>query len=340
MRGEKNMRVLLTGAAGTVGHHVIKQLIDKNYDVTIIELKNKKNIKRLKPYADKVHLIWGSIIDRKLINEIIINQDIVIHLAGLIPPYADKNPELTRQVNYFGTKNIVDAIANLNNKCFLMFASSISVYGDRVNDYGIKVTDKLNISEGDYYAFVKQETEAMIEKSNIDYTIFRLTAIMDIPQIDPLMFHMPLDTKLEIATASDTARAFVNGIEHINTLNGNIYNLGGGEKCRTTYREFLKECFKIYGLNYSYLDESAFAEKNFHCGYYLDGDILNNIVNFRNDTLDTYYDYLKNNTGELKRVITKILSYFIISSLNKHSEPKIALIKNMKGLVNRFYYKK
>ena len=27
---------------------------------------------------------------------------------------------------------------------------------------------------------------------------------MDIPKVDPLMFHMPLDTKLEIATARDT----------------------------------------------------------------------------------------------------------------------------------------
>ena len=84
-----------------------------------------------------------------------------------------------------------------------MFSSSISVYGDRLNNYQIKVGDKLKNSDGDYYALVKIQTEDMIKKSNTNHTIFRLTAIMDKPQIDPLMFHMPLDTKLEIATARD-----------------------------------------------------------------------------------------------------------------------------------------
>lgn len=331
------MNVLLTGAAGTVGHHTLEQLIDQNYNVTVIERKNKKTIKRLKPYLDKITLIWGDITDTVLINELVKGQDAVIHLAGLIPPYADEWPELTRRVNYFGTKNIVDAISKYNEQCFLMFSSSISVYGDRVSNYNIKVNDKLKHSEGDYYAFIKIKTEEMIEESDINYTIFRLTAIMDVPEIDPLMFHMPLDTKLEIATARDTARAFVNGIKHINALNKHIYNLGGGESCRTTYRDFLKECFKIYGLNYSRLDELAFAEKNFHCGYYSDGYILNDIVDFRQDTLDSYYQYLRSHVGTFKRILTSIFSYFILLKLNRSSEPKRALKENSKILIKRFF---
>ncbi|MDD3821733.1 MAG: NAD-dependent epimerase/dehydratase family protein [Bacilli bacterium] len=331
------MKILLTGAAGTVGHHVLKQLLDHNYQVTVIELKTKKNLKALKPYHQQITLIWGNITDSDLLNKIIKDQDVVIHLAGLIPPYADSWPELTRQVNYFGTKNIVSAITKYNPTCFLMFSSSISVYGDRLNNYQIKVGDKLKNSDGDYYALVKIQTEDMIKKSNINHTIFRLTAIMDKPQIDPLMFHMPLDTKLEIATARDTARAFVNGIKHKGILNKNIYNLGGGKKCRTTYREFLKTCFKIYGLNYNYLDESAFADKNFHCGYYIDGHILNDIVNFQEDTLDSYYQYLSDNTSVIKKNLTKALSYFIMWRLNSSSEPKYALQTNNKVLIKRFF---
>lgn len=331
------MKVLLTGAAGSIGHHVLEQLLNAEHEITILDIKSKKNKKILKPFYNKINLAWGSITDVKKIKDLIKNQDIVIHLAGLIPPFADKHPGLTKQINYFGTKNIVDAIRNLNKNCFLMFASSISVYGDRVKKYLISIKDKCKISNGDYYAKIKKDTEKMIRNSGIDYTIFRLSAIMDVPKIDPLMFHMPLDTKLEIATARDAARAFVKGIGYKEQLNHNVYNLGGGKDCRITYRDFLKECFKIYGLNYKYLDEKAFATQNFHCGYYIDGDILNDLIDFRRDTLTTYYKYLGDHVGGFKKELTKLLSYFILLRLNKSSEPSGALKKNNKGLIARFF---
>lgn len=331
------MKVLVTGASGTIGYHVIPKLLEKNHEVTVIKLNNKKNLKRLKPYMDKINIVWGSIVDKELVKEIMKNQDVVIHLAGLIPPFTDKNPELTKQVNYDGTENTIEAIKESKKDIFLMFASSIAVYGDRLDKYNIKVTDELKIKKNDYYPIIKKQTEDLIIRSGINYTIFRLTAIMDVPKVDPLMFHMPLDTRMEIASANDTAKAFVNGIDHIKELNGKIYNLGGGEECRIVYRDFLKNCLDIYGLNYKYLDEKAFAEKNFHCGYYEDGNILNDIVNFREDTLETYYKYLRENVSNTKRIITKMFSYYIIYILNQRSEPYKARKTKNKSLIQRFF---
>lgn len=333
------MKVLLTGAAGSVGHHVLDQLLKEKHTVTVIEMKTARAENILKPYYKKVILKWGSITERNLVNELVKGQNIVIHLAGLIPPAAGVNPELTKNINYFGTKNIVDAIKNYNPDCFLMFSSSISVYGDRVDKYLINVTDQFKISEGDYYAKIKLETEALIKNSGINYTIFRLSAIMDVPAIDPLMFHMPPDTKLEIASGRDTARAFVNGINFKEDLNKNTYNLGGGVLCRTTYREFLKGCFKVFGLDYKHLDETAFATQNFHCGYYEDGDVLNEIVDFQTDTLDTYYDYLGTHVSKLQKKMAGLFSYFILDKLNRSSEPRMAMKKENKGLISRFFKK-
>lgn len=316
------MKVLLTGGSGTVGHHALAQLLHAKHTVTVLELKTKHNQKILKPYYNDITVVWGSITDKKIVDSVVEEMDVIIHLGGLIPPYADTNKAETKKVNYQGTKNIVSSILRRNPNCFLLFASSISVYGDRLENYSIKVGDELRINKNDYYAFIKEKTEKMIMASGIDYSIFRLTAIMDIPALNPLMFHMPLDTKLEIASAKDTARAFVKAVKYKDVLNKKTYNLGGGPRCRTTYSDFLENCFKIYGLNYNLLKKHYFASGNFHCGYYEDGDILNNILHFRIDTLTTYYKYLSESVNPYKRMITKILSPMILFNLNRQSDFK------------------
>ncbi len=41
------------------------------------------------------------------------------------------------------------------------------------------------------------------------------------------MFHMPLNTPMEITTAEDTGRAFAKALVNFDKLEGSIFNLGG-----------------------------------------------------------------------------------------------------------------
>lgn len=316
------MKVLITGGAGSVGYFTVLELLNQNYEVTAIELNTSKNRRKLNKLKNKINLVWGDITDYDLMESLIKDKDAIIHLAAIIPPLSDTNHELTYKVNFEGTKNIVDAINKVNKDCFLMFSSSISIYGDRLKNYNIKVSDPLTPVENDYYAIVKKETEKYIENSGINYSIFRLTGIMDKPKPNPLMFHMPLNTKLEIATSKDTAVAFTNALKHLQKLNKNIYNLGGGLYCRTIYKEFLKESFKRMGLDYKKLNEKYFAKSGFHCGYYIDGNKLNDIINFQNDSLEDYYDYLEKSINPVQKLITKIFSNQIVEKINNSSEFK------------------
>lgn len=331
------MKVLLTGAAGNVGFETLKELINKKYDITVLELDNKKNRKRLNKYKNIIKIVYGSINDEKLVDSIVKEQDAVIHLAAIIPPLADKNPSLAEKVNFYGTKNIVSAIKNSDKKIFLLYSSSVSVYGDRLEKYIISVDDPLKPSIGDYYAYTKIACEELIKNNLEDYTIFRLTGIMGHPKTDPLMFHMPLDTKLEIASNIDTGRAFANSIEHLNELKGDIYNLSGGEKCRTTYRDFIAHMFEIYGINMKYLKNNAFAEQNFHCGYFQDSNKLNDILDFQRDTLETYYKRVSKETNKLVRFFSIILSRPIVYFLQKKSEPLEAQKHKDANLIKRFF---
>lgn len=329
-------KILLTGASGNIGYQTLKQLIEKDkYNITAFDIDSKSSRKKLEPLRDKINIIYGSITDAKKVEEVVKDYDIIIHLAAIIPPMSDKKPKLAYQVNYEGTKNIVNAIKE-NGKGSLLFSSSVAVYGDRLEKPYIRITDEFNPAE-DYYASLKIECENMIKNANIDYSIFRLTAIMGRPEIDPLMFHMPLETKLEILSSIDAARAFVNAIEYMPELNKKTFNLSGGKECRTTYKSFLRNMFKIYGLNVKYLRALAFADYNFHCGYFLDGNELEEILHFRNETLEDYYERIKKETSGVLRFFSRMFSQPILFFLQEQSEPLQVIRMNDKKLIKRFF---
>lgn len=331
------MKIMLTGAAGNIGLEALKCLISNKHDVTVLELDNKKNRKKLKPFSDLIKIVYGSINDDVLIQELVEGQDAIIHLAAIIPPLADRLPKLTEQVNYEGTNNIIKAIKTQKKMPTLIFSSSISVYGDRVDDCWIKVGDPLKPSVGDHYAQIKIKTEELIQRSAIPYTIFRLTGIMGYPTTDPLMFHMPLATKIEFASNVDTGFAFAAALDHLDELKGHIYNLGGGEKFRITYQAFLSEMLSIYGLDYRYLNDKSFANQNFHCAYYADSDVLNDILHFQRDNLNSYYQRVKDKTNPLIKMINRLLSKPIIYFLQIKSEPLQAKKQNNTELIERFF---
>lgn len=328
--------ILLVGALGNIGFEVLKQLCKKrDLNITILDIDSKKNRRKIRQFKNKINVIFGSIYNLNIVKQALKNQDIIIHLAAIIPPFTDRNAKLSYNVNYVGTKNIVHTIKE-NNHGFLLFASSIAIYGDRLENPYIQITDKLN-PQNDYYAKLKIMCEEEITNSGIDYSIFRLTAIMGMPTIDPLMFHMPLNTKMEIASSTDTARAFVNAIYHINELNKKIFNLSGGTQCRTTYQDFLKNMFNIYGFNFKYINKQAFANYNFHCGYYLDGDKLEDILHFRKDSLNSYYLKVKSHTNKFIKFLSRIFSKYIMYFLQKKSEPLLAKKTNNQSLIKKFF---
>ncbi|MEO9076128.1 MAG: NAD(P)-dependent oxidoreductase, partial [Gelidibacter sp.] len=313
--------ILLTGASGTIGFEVLKQLIAKGiYNITAFDKKNKLSIEKLITYKDKVRLIFGDITN-PLDLEKITNIDVAIHLAAIIPPFADEHPELAKKVNTKGTQNLIHQLEKTSPKAFFIYSSSISVYGDRIDKPYIKIGDPLIPSEGDAYATTKIAAEKSLEHSQLDWTIFRLAAIMGNHKISKLMFHQPLNTALEICTPGDTARAFVNAIGKQSELSKKIFNLGGGESCRISYEHFLERSFAIFGLGKLDFPEHTFAEKNFHCGFYADGDDLERILHFRKDSLEDYFEMESEKVTDFKKGAASIFKKPIKWFLLKKSEP-------------------
>jgi nucleoside-diphosphate-sugar epimerase len=337
--GIQRKNVLVTGASGAVGSALVHQLVEANtsFNITLFDRKTSSSVRSLRPFEKTCQVVYGDITHRADLEAVCRNQDAVIHLAAVIPPAADEFPDLAHAVNSKGTENLLHALEAGSPHAFFIYASSISVYGDRLENPWIQVSDPLIPSEGDAYAITKIEAEKTIRESALDWTIFRLTAIMGRHKLTELLFHMPLDTPLEIATSGDTARAFVQALYHREELTGRIFNLGGGPACRIRYNAFLKQSFAIAGLGKLDFPPKAFAEKNFHCGYYRDGEVLEEILHFRKENLQDYFESMSRATHPVRRWVTRLFRRRIKRMLLNHSLPYKAYHMQDTRLMHRFF---
>lgn len=333
-------RILITGASGTVGLETLKHLMKtKTYEITAFDVKTPKTVKKLAPFSDRVKIIYGDITNVCDVERLTQNKDVTIHLAAIIPPNADVDPRLAYRVNVHGTENLVHSLQKNSPQCNLLFSSSISVYGDRINSPKISVNDPLKPSPGDQYGETKVICEKVISDSNLSWSIFRLAAIMGNHRISKLMFHMPLETSMEICTPEDTGRAFANAVDFHGQLKNQIFNLGGGEDCVISYRSFLEKMFDAFGLGEAHFPEKAFAEKNFHCGEFSDGNQLEEIIHFRRQNLDDYFGMVHQKVHPFQKKLTFLFAKLVKRYLLSQSEPYRAFQNGNEEHIEHFFNK-
>lgn len=309
-------KVLVTGAAGTIGLSLIKYLLSEGkYEITALDLKNKKVYKRLKRYRKRINIVYGDILDRPLIENLIVDNDIVIHLASCIPPLAEYKEQLVHTIDYIGTDNIVRAINYYNPKCSLIYASTTSLYDDEKGH----VNNKITIGEFDYFDNAKLKAENLITKKIKNYTIIRVPLVLGDLRNEPFIYNIKHDKKLEVITKEDAAYAFCKCIDNLDQLRKKIINIGGGVNCQTTYKELLINILKYHGLSWQYVLTALFGAKNYTSPVLKDSDASNKILNYRNDSLSSYY--MRQKRRSRKRKIETLIAKPIILLLDrKHNK--------------------
>ncbi|MBE6155489.1 MAG: NAD(P)-dependent oxidoreductase [Firmicutes bacterium] len=278
-------KVLVTGAAGAIGLNLIKYLLSEGkYEITALDLKNKKVYKRLRRYRKRVNIIYGDILDRPLVENLVKDHDVVIHLSTCLPPLAEYKKELVDLIEYNGTENIVRAINYYNPKCYMIYASSTSLYKD---EQGC-VTNKIKLGEYDYYNSAKEQSENLIAKKIKYHTIIRVPLVLSDLRCESFIYNIKKSTYVEFITKEDAAYAFCRAVDKNSELNKKIINIGGGATCRCTYRDLLIGILKYHGCSLNYLLTRIFTAKNFTSPVLLDSDKSNDILNYRSDSLQSY----------------------------------------------------
>lgn len=127
-------KVLVTGAAGFIGSHLVETLVREGHSVRAFVRYNSSNYKgNLALLAPEVlahvELYPGDLRDAEAVSHAVAGMDTVYHLGAIIAiPYSYKHPEETVAVNVNGTLNVLQAMRQHGTGCGVIVSTS-EVYG-------------------------------------------------------------------------------------------------------------------------------------------------------------------------------------------------------------------
>lgn len=127
------MKILITGGLGFIGSNFVRY-ISKNrpeWHVCILDKETKTaNIKNVEDlFSEKIKFVKGDILDFALLDKLVSDNDIVLHLAAEVSnDKSIQNPRLFIETNILGTFNILEAVRKHNKR--LHYVSTDEVFGD------------------------------------------------------------------------------------------------------------------------------------------------------------------------------------------------------------------
>lgn len=161
------MNVLVTGGAGYIGSHVVRELIKRSYEVIVydsLELGHEKAV------DEKAKLIVANISDEERLNSVFENNNIdaVMHFAG----YTDvgesvKNPDKYLKNNFENTKILLNVMIKNNCKNFI-FSSSCAIFG---NPISIPITEDLPKNPISPYGESKLLVETLLKEYELKHEL-------------------------------------------------------------------------------------------------------------------------------------------------------------------------
>jgi len=240
--------VLVTGADGFIGSHLVEMLINNGYNVKALSQYNSFNnwgwLEEVN-CRDQIKILTGDIRDPHYCRSIMKNVDIVFHLAALIAiPYSYIAPDSYVDTNIKGTLNICQA-AKENGNIRVIHTSTSEVYGTA--QY-VPIDEKHPLQPQSPYSASKIAADAMaisfFHSFELPVTIVRpfntygprQSARAIIPTIITQIANGMKKIKLgdvsptrDFNYVEDTCRGFLAVLEHNRTI-GETINIGSNQE--------------------------------------------------------------------------------------------------------------
>ena len=268
-------KILITGADGFIGSHLAEKLAKKkNFKVFALVQYNSFGSNGWLENIDlkirrKINIVSGDIRDKKFVNTLTRNKDIICHLAALISiPYSYYSPYAYVDTNINGTLNLLESSLENNVKKFIHTSTS-EVYG---NAQFTPIDEKHPINAQSPYAATKVAADQLVNSYRDTFGLNTITlrpfntfgprqseraiipSIINQAMINDKNIKLGnIDTKRDFTFINDTINAFERAIKTGKKID-NVINVGTNYSI--TIKSLAKIIFKILGKNLKILKEN------------------------------------------------------------------------------------
>ena len=245
-------KILITGATGFIGYHLVKKCLRLGWNVTGLSSKTSLQQKRIKD----VKYIKLDITDKKNFFKIRENFDYIVNLAG----YVDhSNKKKTLKSHYIGCKNLANYFLKKKIKKFVQIGSCVE-YG-KLNSPQIEDEKNLQSTYSVYGKAKLLSTKYLLrlnKKKKFPATILRLYLVygpnQDINRVIPITIKNALLNKEFFCSEGIQLRDFTYIEDVINAIlktlndnksNGQIINIGNSKPVKI--KHLIDNIIKLVG---------------------------------------------------------------------------------------------
>ncbi|SFB08189.1 NAD-dependent epimerase/dehydratase family protein [Selenomonas ruminantium] len=175
------MNVLVTGGAGFIGSHLVRQLLDAKHNVTVLDNVSTGTWQHL-PQGKDTCTCWELDIRDKAAREKIEQAkfDVIVHLAAqTMVDVSIKDPEFDASENVMGTVNVLEAARHSGVKR-IIFASTAASYGDVAEDK-LPIREEETLAPMSFYGLTKVTVEKYLQLYHdlygLDYVALRFANV-------------------------------------------------------------------------------------------------------------------------------------------------------------------
>lgn len=176
----KSRTYLLTGAAGFLGNHIAKQLMEQGCNVRALVLHGDKAAAHL---PQGVEIVYGDLTDKESLREWFAapaEERVCIHCASMVYLKEERN-ELVRRVNVDGTQNVIDLCLEYGAKKLVMVSSTGTLpdypHGQKIKEPASFNLDKIVGYYGKTKAMATQLVFDAVKEKGLDASVVYPTGI-------------------------------------------------------------------------------------------------------------------------------------------------------------------
>jgi uncharacterized protein YbjT (DUF2867 family) len=168
------MNILIFGATGGTGTHLVEQALQRGHSATAF-VRDPARLTRTHP---SLRCIAGDVMDAATVPAAVAGQDAIVCALGTMP---ESKPDLVRRqpdvpVCSVGTRNILQAMANHGVRRIVVETSSSIGESRRTGKFGAATIIRLLLRA---VMADKERQEAIVRGSGLDWTIIRPVRLTD-----------------------------------------------------------------------------------------------------------------------------------------------------------------